>query len=93
MENIPSRFTIFGETYKVKQLVKIDKKDSWGEHDPNKNIIKVKKGLNPEQKAQSFYHELTHCILHHLSYHTLDTNEVFVDQFSKALHQVLSTKE
>lgn len=90
---IPKKFKIFGETYIVKQLVKVDKLDSWGEHEPTGNIIKIKKGLNQEQKEQTFLHEVMHCMLTNLGYSKLDRDEVFVDRLAKALHQILTTME
>lgn len=89
---IPKKFTIFSHSYKVKQIKKIDKHDSWGEHDPTKQTIKIKSTLNQEQKEQTFYHELMHCIFFHLSYPELDCNEALVDQIGKALHQIMTTK-
>lgn len=84
-------FKLFGETYKVKELVKIDKEDSMGEYDPFKNTVKVKKGLNQEQKEQALLHEQVHCILDNLGYYKLNDDESFVDSFAKALHQILTT--
>lgn len=91
MEKIPKKFNLFGETYNVKYLVKIDKENSVGEYDPVKNTIKIKKGLLPEQEVQTFLHEIVHCILDNLGYKNLHEDEVFVDTFAKALHQVLKT--
>lgn len=90
---IPKQFTIFGETYKVKQLVKVHKDGRWGEHEPLGNVIKIKKGLNEEQKMQTYYHELVHAILTNLSYSELNEDEEFVDRFAKALHQVIKTSK
>jgi hypothetical protein len=90
---IPKEFKIFGETYKVKQLAKIDKLGSWGEHNPNKNVIKILKSLNDEQKQQTFYHEILHVILYNLKYDELNEDEVFIDRLSKALHQIITTSK
>lgn len=90
---IPKKFKIFGETCKVKQVIKVDKFNSWGENNPNNNTIKIKRDLNEEQKQQVFLHEITHCILTHLQYNKLNEDEKFVDTFSKALHQILTTSE
>lgn len=90
---IPKKFKIFGETYKVKQLLKVDKEGNWGEHDPSGNIIKIKKDLQEDQKEQAYLHEIVHCILTHLNYEKLNNNETFVDTFAKALHQILKTSE
>lgn len=90
---IPKQFSLFGETYKVKYLVKIDKEDSWGENCPIKNVIKIKKGLNQEQQEATYLHELVHCVLTNLGYAKLNDDEVFVDTFAKALHQILKTSK
>lgn len=90
---IPREFQIFGETYKVKQLLKIHKDGRWGEHQPTGNIIKIKKDLNTEQKEQVYLHEIVHCILTNLSYTELNDNEEFVDRFAKALHQIIKTSK
>lgn len=91
MEKIPKKFNLFGETYIVKYVVKIDEEDSVGEYDPEKNTIKIKKGLLPEQQVQTFLHEIVHCILDNLGYKNLHEDEILVDTFAKALHQVLKT--
>ena len=90
---IPKTFQIFGETYKIKQVLKVNKDGRWGEHDPNGNIIRIKKDLNEEQKEQAYYHEMIHAILTNLSYDKLNTDEEFVDRFAKALHQILKTSK
>lgn len=91
MVTIPKQFSLFGETYKVKKLVKIDKEDSWGEHDPIKNIIKIKKSLNQEQQEVVFLHEILHAVLSNLGYEKLNEDEVLVDTMAKALHQIFNT--
>ncbi len=88
---IPRNFSLFGETYKVRQVVKVDKKDSWGESDRVKNIIRIKKGLNQEQKEQTYLHEVLHVALDNLGYEEYSDDEVFVDTMAKALHQILTS--
>jgi len=85
----PKKFSLFGETYKVRQVIKVDKKDSWGEMDMHKNIIRIKKSLNIEQKDQTYLHEILHLSLDNLGYEKLSEDEVFVDTLAKALHQIL----
>ena len=89
--SLPKEFKIFGELHKVSEVKKVDSQDSFGEYIPDKNKLRIKKQTNPDIKEQTFLHELTHAILHHLSYDELYEDEVFVDQFSKALHQALKT--
>lgn len=90
---IPKRFKIFGLTFKVTQPWKVDKEDNWGECSIAKKSIKVKRSLNQEQKEITYLHELTHTILDCLEYNELSSNEDFVERFSKALHQALTTSE
>jgi hypothetical protein len=44
----------------------------------------------PVQRAETFWHEVTHAILHDME-HPLWKNEQFVTQFSKRLNQVVQT--
>lgn len=90
---IPKRFKIFGLTFKVTQPWKIDKDNSWGECSISKKSIKVKRSLNKEQKEITYLHEVTHAILDSLEYNELSHDEEFVERFSKALHQVLTSSE
>jgi len=90
---IPKKFKIFGLTYKVTQPVKVDKEDNWGENSISHKRIKIKKGLNKEQKEITYLHELVHTVLDNLEYNELSSNEVFIERFSKALHQILTTSE
>lgn len=91
--NIPKRLSIFGLSFKVTQPIKVDNKDNWGECSVAKKTIKVKRGLNKEQKEITYLHELTHAILDCLEYNDLSNDEGFVERFSKALHQALRTSE
>lgn len=88
---IPKKFSLFGETYKVRQVIKVDREDNWGEIDRTKNIIRIKKGLNQEQREQTFLHEVLHASLDNLGYEKLSDDEVFVDTLAKALHQILTS--
>ncbi len=88
---IPKTFQIFAETYKVKQLNKVDKEDSFGEYNPENNTIKIKKSLQQDQLESTFYHELVHCLFLSLGYDKLYQDEVLVDSMGKALHQALKT--
>lgn len=92
--NIPRSFSIFGETHKVKLLKSIDKGKSSGEYDPNTNVIKLEKASeirNQDQVEQTFFHELIHAALGHLSYEDLYKDEAFVDNMAKCLHQAFKT--
>lgn len=91
--NIPKTFKLFGLTFKITQPWKVDKEDSWGECSIAKKSLKVKRSLNKEQKEITYLHELTHAILDTLEYNELSHDEDFVERFSKALHQALTTSE
>jgi hypothetical protein len=45
---------------------------------------------NPRKRAETFWHEVTHAILHDMG-NPLWKNEQFVTQFSKRLNQVVQT--
>lgn len=92
MSLIPKSFTVFGEKHKVSFVKNVSLKVV-GEWIPEKNRIRIKADLAEDRKEQIYMHELTHCILDHLSYSDLSSDESFVDRFSKALHQVLKTSE
>ncbi len=95
--HIPKSFILFGELHKVKMLKQVDRGKSVGEWDPNKNIIRLAQkdyeGLsrNPEAIEQTYYHELTHCLLEAISRHELSDDETFVDLMAKCLHQISKT--
>lgn len=90
---IPKTFKIFGLTFKVTQPYKFKNNDRWGECNINTKSIKVLRSLNKEQKEITYLHEITHAILDCLEYNELSHNEDFVERFSKALHQVLTTSK
>jgi hypothetical protein len=90
---IPKEFELFGEKHKVSKVKKIDTHGSEGEWDPNKNRIKLLSTLPQDRMEQRYYHELVHCILDHLQYAELSSDEEFVDIFGKALHQIIKTSK
>ena len=90
---IPKTFQLFGHTFKVVQPPKVDAQKSLGECNSSTNIIKLRRSLKKESKEQVYLHELVHAILDSLSYDELSDDEVFVDQFSKALHQILKSSK
>jgi hypothetical protein len=45
---------------------------------------------SPVERAETFWHELTHCILHDMG-HKLWRDEQFVTEFSKRLNQAVHT--
>ncbi len=93
--NIPREFQLFGTTWKVEQLSKVivDKESVLGSCDPDKCIIQIRKNLKKDLKHLTFLHEQTHAILLTLGHEELGRDEVFIEQFSKALHQVIITSK
>ena len=95
---IPRRFKIFAKTWEVRRSTKIDLEDgNYGICHPRKNEITVAtpmKGIpTPTDVEVTFCHELTHTILDEVHYPDLYKDEAFVERFSKALHQALTTME
>jgi len=92
---IPKTFQIFGQTIKVifkKNL--IDKEESFGIWDYNKNIIYLqpstrKHRLTKEQIESTFVHEYLHTSLDLLGYEELSKDEKFVNQLSLCIHQIV----
>ena len=86
---IPKSFQIMGHKIRVKVTDSFDS-DRVGEWNPKTCTIKLKPQLSSLQE-QTYYHELVHCILDHLSYDTESENEQFVDAVSQCLYQALKT--
>lgn len=78
-----------GHTIKVTITDDIDD-GSVGHFNPKTKEIRVRPQPTTLQE-QTYYHELVHCILGHLSYDDLDADEKFVDRFAQCLHQILKT--
>ncbi len=90
---IPKTFEIFGRQYKVLHPHKVDKEGSLGECDSHNNIIKLRRNLPKDLKELTYIHEVTHAVLDSLEYHDLSSDEIFIERFSKALHQVLKSSK
>lgn len=93
---IPKSFMLMGHSYKVKLLKKVNNGRDYGEHDFNKKLIKLEKvspTLSKEQQEEYLIHEQFHAILDNLGYGDLSANEVFIEQLSRAWHQVLKTSK
>jgi hypothetical protein len=92
---IPKQFKLFGQTYEVRQPPKV----MWqgdsvlGHCNSDDGIIQVRRNLKKELKELTYLHELTHAILYSLEYNKLSNDETFVERFSRALHQALTTQE
>jgi hypothetical protein len=90
-----------GETEIVVQQpdgLKLDKDVCRGAYYRSDNKIVVAKG-NPErnviydvdERANTFWHELTHVILQDMGERRLNANEKFVSAFADRLHQAIKT--
>lgn len=99
---LPKSFMLFGRTIKVKywekaKTLKGHPNASWLGLADNRTddihiALKTKEGI-PRSDAEimrTFYHELTHWILFELE-NNKKNNEMFVDKFSKLLHQAITT--
>jgi len=97
--NVPLRFKLFGETIDVVWDNELSNRDNANgmsnyrysriELQPNTKAVFRSK----EQVEQSYLHEVVHFILEAIQEEKLRTDEKFVELFSKALHQVLTTSE
>lgn len=96
---IPDRFKLFGETVEVVYDKELNNQDSSNgmanyrysriELQPSTDAIP----RTPESMEHSYLHEVTHFILNAIGEEELRDNEKFVELFSRALHQVLTTGE
>lgn len=73
---------ILGHSYKFYRVRKVDKNNSSGECNFQRNIIKIKSGQQKTAEAETILHEVLHALDPNLS-------EVRVHAFAAQLHQVL----
>jgi len=103
---IPKRFKLFGRTIEVvfDPLPFVERSDCSGFASYRLGQIELNPSQfiygKPDQKEQTFYHELMHFILYHAgsSYKGTDNalmhqDEEFVDLCGNLLHQAISTME
>ena len=91
---IPTKLTIGRKRFSVNRAPSLHK-DVYGRCWPAAGLISVAQTHNKlprtaKEQAETFWHELTHCILHDMG-HKLYTNEAFVVAFSKRLNQAVHT--
>lgn len=60
---------------------------------PSELKIEIHGGLKGTHKQACFVHEATHAMLDVMGYHELSADEDFVERFSVALHQMLTTQK
>ena len=96
---IPKSFKLFGQTIDVVIIDDLTQKTGGvGMAHINCNTIAIQPDATgytrkEDQLHETFLHELTHMILHHMSEDALKENEKFVDIFASLLHQALTTME
>lgn len=93
--NIPKQFQVMGHTITVKLIPKSRwkaGKNCVGYFDPAHLSIAVCSSLAPSAQEQTFWHEVTHCILFALN-SPMYENEEFVDQVGGLLQQITSSME
>ena len=94
---LPASFTLFGRTIIVETDPALSYKDDCvgctryrrnriALQPPTEGVLIVQANME-----ETFFHELTHWILHMIQETTLDENETFVDLFAQCLHQALTT--
>lgn len=59
---LPKKITISGYDCNIRYSKKVDREDSFGEYDPSKKTITLKKGMSEVQKKEVFLHEFFHFI-------------------------------
>ena len=92
VSKIPNEFSLFGCTIKVVfDNHRTDLKNIYGEADLHANIIYLDNNRSENDVMQTFLHEVTHFCLKRLGYGELGDDERFVESFSRALHQCLTT--
>lgn len=89
---IPSSVPLLGHIISVKKVQVKDWKHGdavVGLWDPMTHAIELRADYSGSKMEQTFFHELTHAVLH-LMGHRLAHNEAFVDQFASLMHQALT---
>jgi len=88
----PTTFDIFGRTFTIKYTEDLIQHDScYGLWRPDKGEVTIQTNLDRGLEDHTLWHELTHAILDSIGNEELSKNEVFVDLFGAALHQVVKT--
>ena len=95
--HIPSKFTVGSIDYTVSMMEKINDNEDFGYWNCIGNIKIAKKICGQEvsesRQKQTFWHELTHAILHQMGRTDLNDDEAFVNTFSSFLSEAVNTME
>lgn len=95
---IPTQFNLYAQTIVVEpSTTLVQDRDAVGlaYFETNTIQLQVDAPTYPRTRRQveeAYLHELTHFILQYME-HELRLNEPFVDQFSKLLHQAMTTSK
>ena len=92
---IPKAFHVMGHTITVKRIPKTRwkaGKNCVGYFDPAAMTIAVCSSMATSAQEQTFWHEVTHCILFALNSPKYEDEE-FVDQIGGLLHQIITSME
>jgi len=96
---IPKSFKLFGSTVTVEiNNTQCEREDAYGTARFKSNVIYLSdkahgESIDKTDIESTFLHEVIHFIFTKLGYDELSDDEKLVKQFSKALHQVLTTQE
>lgn len=72
-----------------------EKLNAWGTYNHRQALIRLNNAhdTHTDRLQETFYHELTHCILENIERRDLSRNERFVSVFSRALRQALASMQ
>ncbi len=91
---IPSSFRVHGTEISVRfDSAACEKADAWGLYDHHRALIRLNETdlYSADRLSETFYHEMTHCLLLSIEYDSLSSDEVFVARFSRVLRQAVCT--
>ena len=94
---IPKEIKVGWDWYKVESPKHIDRKAACGSVNYSRRVIEVATHCNivdvryrKDQRAETFWHELTHAILEDMGSH-LEGDEDFVESFSSRLSRAINS--
>ena len=98
MKTIPTKITLGGQDVEIRNVERCDG-NAVGECHLFEGYIEIADTFNKDQKQSesskinTFYHELTHCILHTMGENELNNNEKFVCCFAGFLAEAMRSAE
>lgn len=93
-KKIPSKITLGGQEVEVRNVERCDN-NAVGESHLCEGFLEIADNFNKvavqseSSKANTFYHELTHCILETMGEHDMSSNEKFVCCFAGFLTEAM----